>query len=781
MVLDQRMNVVGRSTARKDALWKITGEAKFTGDIVLPGMLWGKILRSPYPHARVTAIDIRDAANVPGVKAVLTHENVPNIRYNGHALPPAPQDQRIFDSVVRFVGEPVAAVAAEDESAAELAVEKIHVDYTPLDAIYDPEEAMGPQAPKLHEVSGSNCIYDAGRNLAWYGKVEYGDVEKAFRNAYFVRGPDRYRTAPIHASPLECPSCVADYSYGRLTLWSPTQFVLLKRFWLSKLLDLPVSRVRVRVPYVGGAFGSRTELLRHEIICALLAKRTGRPVKIQLSRYELMSGEGGRRHSSIIDLRIGLSKEGLFTALEAKVITGAGAYCPHGVGVTHNMMNLFHSLYRFPNYRAEGYCAYTNASWAGGFRGYGCTEPTFAIESSIDMSAKELKMDPVELRMRNHVRVGDEIPWSKTVIQTCGLDECIRKGLHEIGWKKGKRSLAGEDSRVMKRGIGLSAITHHTSLGTGRSPLAPIVPVSGKMVAGDSSNAIIKLNDDGTFTLVVNCAELGSGQHTVLSQIASEALGVDINSISIDPEIDSDVVPYDLGPAIDRTTFVTGGAVKVAAEDARNQMLKAAAKILQCEVAGLYLRDGVVLSKTEPENRLALPDLAKLAQSNLGMIVGRGHYSPKSNAPSFGAEFSEVEVDTETGVVKVLRVVGVFDIGRPINPGICESQAYGGIVQGLSTTLLEGLVIDPDTGTTLNSTLMDYSLAGSESIPEMKVFFVETVEPTGPFGAKGMGQIPIDGMSASIANAIYDAVGVRMTELPITPENVLKALKSKKG
>ncbi len=773
------MDVVGQSIARRDALWKVTGEARFTGDVVLPNMLHGKILRSPYPHAKILAIDLREAEKMSGVKAILTHENVPGVRYNGHAMPPAPQDQRVLDSTVRYVGEPLAAVAAEDESTAESALEKIHVDYMPLDAVYDPEEAMAPGGPRLHEADGSSNIYEPRRNVASHIRVEYGDVEKALREAHLVYGPTRYRTAPIHASPLESSCCVADYSHGRLTFWSPTQFVLLKRFWLSKLLNLPADRVEVRVPYVGGAFGSKTELQRHEVICALLAKRTGRSVKIQLSRQELIAGEGGRRHSSIIDLKLGVSKEGVFTALDANVITGAGAYCPHGGGVTHNMVNLFHSLYRFPNYRAEGNCVYTNTSWAGGFRGYGCTEPTFAIESSIDMIAEELRIDPIELRMRNHVRVGDVIPWSKNTIRTCGTEECMKKGLREIGWRERKTSSKGSGTKV--RGIGVSSITHHTGLGAGRSPLAPMVPADGRAEVSDSSSAEINLNDDGTFTLNINCPELGSGQHAVLAQIASQALGVDTSSIVVNPEIDSDVAPYDLGPAIDRTTFVTGGAVKLAAEDARARVLQLAASILQSNPAELDLKTGLVCSTKDPDRRIAVSDLARVAKSDLGTIVGRGSYSPKSNAPSFGAEFSEVEVDLETGLVNVLRVVGVFDVGRAINPAICESQAHGGIVQGLSTTLLEGLVTDPDTGTTLNSTFADYIIASSETVPEIKVFFVETNEETGPFGAKGMGQIPIDGVSASIANALYDAAGVRMYALPITPEKVWRALKSKRG
>lgn len=774
--------LLGRPIPRTDSNAKVTGAAIYSGDIVLPDMIYAKILRSPYAHAEIVDIDTADVERIQGVRAVLTFRNAPQIYYNAHVPPPvAPQDQMVLSRRVRFVGEPVAAVAADDHETAEQALEAIQVKYRVLEAVFDPEESLSPTAPKLHENSQQRYIYDPSRNLAWYKKIEYGDVEKAFKAAYYVRGPDRYKTHPVHTSPLELPSCVADYDcLGRLTFWAPTQFPLLKRYWLSKILNLPITKVRVKVPYVGGAFGSKTELLRHEAICALLARTAMKPVKIHLTREELLAAEGGRRHSSIIDLKLGVDRKGRFLGLEAKVVSSAGAYCPHGVGVTHNMINQFHSLYRFPNYRAEGYCVYVNMSWAGAFRGYGFSEPTFALESSLDMLAKDLKMNPIELRLKNHVRKGDTVPWSKTVIRTCGLGDCLKMGMRAIGWKKRKKSrqTANYTTRI---GVGMSCITHHTSLGAGKSVLAPVVPVRGRPVAREAANAIVRANEDGTFTLLVNCPELGSGQHTALMQMAAEALGVEVERIVLDYIMDTDIVPYDLGPAIDRTVFVTGGAVKKAAEETRRQLLKAASKVLNINVKDLAIAKGKVYSKSRPDNQIELSDLVRVAQSNLEVIMGKAHYTPRSNAPSFGAEFAEVEVDTETGSVKVVKVVGVFDVGRVINRLLCEGQVQGGIVQGIGATLTEGLVTDLSSGVTLNPNFADYKLPSSTDVPKIELGFVETKEPYGPFGAKGMGQIPIDGIAAALANAIYDAIGVRITELPMTAEKILDSIKAAKG
>ena len=770
------MNVVGKSVLRIDARDKVTGGKGYTVNVRLPGMLHGKLLRSPYPHARILHIDTSRAEKLAGVKAVLTTPDVPQIKYHPVYFAPSTaasmiKDMLILSDTVRFAGEPVAAVAATHVEIAEEALELIQVDYDPLPAVFSPEDAMKPGAPQLYG--------HAANNVAMSPAFSFGDLQRGFEEADYVFEND-YETQRVHTCYMEPRVCLVDSDgQGNLTVWSSTQSIFGLREKLAFALGIPVGKVRVvKPPYIGGGFGGKLDLGYIEPIAALLSIKAGRPVRIEQTRYEDFITTA--RNPVKMHLKTAVKKDGTFIARYAKSILDTGAHTTHGAVVlmVHGFFG-FLLPYRCANSKWEGMTVYTNNMIGGGFRGYGAPQAAFAVESQIDEICEQLKWDPIEFRLKNAHTEGEPHPFDPTFkLSSYRFDECLKRGAEQFGWSK--RQPAGSSNGTKKRGIGFAC-----------QPLW----VSGCVGFPDiyeHSGAIVKLNVDGTVNLAVATVDLGCGQNTVLSQIAAEEMGVPLSAVKVS-YADTDTVPFDAPSHASRVTYSTGNAVKAAAGSAKKRVFELAAGLLNAAPGDLELTNGRVHVKGSPDNGLSLEDVVKRAESpcvimvpdgmqrtpleEKGTIMGFASLAPTSNPSPAAVQFVEVEVDTETGEVKVLRVVYAHDIGKVINPSGAEGQVEGGFQQGLGYALMENLVFDQSSGACLSADFLSYKMPTAMEMPaDIKCVFVESQEPTGPFGAKSLAEPCLIVPAPAIANAIYNAIGVRVRDLPITPEKILAGL-----
>jgi len=743
----EEYTVVGKRVPLKDASEKVSGRALFTGDMTLPGMLHAKILRSPYAHARVLRVDTSQAEKLPGVKAVLSKNNAPRVKVP--VVNTVLRDKVAFDKKVRFVGDEVAAVAAISEEVAEEALKLIKVDYEELPAVFDPEEAIKPRAPLIHD--------DKERNTAGSIEVSSGDVEAGFNEADYIF-EETFRTSSQRHACVETHCAIASFdSASKLTVWTPSQTPFVLREFLAEYLDIPMSKVRVIKPHVGGAFGSKQDMLL-EHICALLSRMTGHPVKLVLTRGEEFSATLSA-HAYIMKLKVGAKKDGTLTAIEAHVISNEGAYVyqtgPLGVacsGLT--------GTYKCPNTKFEGHRVYTNMMSAGAFRGYGNPQGHFAIESMMDLIAEKVGIDPVEFRLKNYRQEGD-IGLANLPITVSGLAECLAIGKEQIGWER--RGEPGGSVSTKKRGIGMACFTHAT----------------GTMgFLQDYSAASVRINEDGTAQLFVGVADLGTGSNTTLAQIAAEELGLDLNAVDVVAG-DTSTASFDRGALASKTLYSAGNAVKAAVADVKQKIVLRAAEKLEVAPEALEFKDGRIYIKKTREKGITYGDLVREASKAVGgnvTFIGAASFENTGFPLSFGAQFAEVEVDTETGQVEVLKMVAIQDNGKSINPMVVEGQIEGALQQFIGYALTEAPVVDKKTGEMLNPDFANYMVLTALDMPKVEVGLVETCEPTGPFGAKGMGELPTLGIAPAIANAIYHALGVRFTEIPITPEKVFRAL-----
>ncbi|MEO9613310.1 MAG: xanthine dehydrogenase family protein molybdopterin-binding subunit [Nitratireductor sp.] len=753
----QTFSVVGKSVKRSDTLEKVTGTAVYAGDIILPGMLHGKIKRCDIAHARIKSIDTSKALALKGVKAVLTHENVPRVLHYGSPHPRSAsvtKDQYILDDRVRYWGEGVAAVAAVTEEIAEEALGLIEVEYEPLPAVFTVEDALKPDAPAIHD----NGLDE--NNVLPPVIVERGDIDQGFAEAdLIVEG--EYDLGRPTAAYMEPNICVTQWDgNGKLTIWSSTQTAFMVRGALAEVLGIPLNKVRVVVDHMGGGFGAKQDLFQHEFLSALLARETARPVRMEFTRKETFFG-GRSRHPGKIWLKQGFTKDGRITARQARVVFNSGAYGSHSPGVTNVGTAAMTSLYRCDNIHLEGRAIYTNTPIAGAFRGYGVVQTYFAIDLQVDEAAEKLGFDPAEFKLKNAVREGDIAPSNHPIVGH-GLEDCIRRGMAESDWYTVRKAPKGDG--VKRRGWGIGCEMHGSSAYPGIK---------------EQGNAIVKMNEDGTVTLLTGTAGLGTGAHTALSQIVAEELGVPFEDIAV-VQGDTDVVPWDIGAFASHTTYMGGRAAQIAAADVRRQVLAHAAPMLEAAPEDLTIVDGVIM-RTDGSNR-SIP-LSEAVAPQRGMpaiqLVGVGTYTP-TKSYSFGAHFVEVEVDTETGEVAVLQVIPVHEIGKVIHPVAAAGQIEGGIQQGIGHTLSEDYVIDLTNGRSLNPSFVDYKMPLSMDMPPIRTIILETApDPGGPWGAKGVGEDPIIAIGPAIANAIHDAIGIRFRHYPITPENVLDALRAK--
>ncbi|MBK5571803.1 xanthine dehydrogenase family protein molybdopterin-binding subunit [Ensifer sp. SSB1] len=760
--IEQReFKIVGKSVKRDDVLEKVTGEAQYTGDIKLPGMLHGKIKRAAIAHARIKSIDVSKALAYPGVKAVLTHETVPRVLHYGSPHPRSAsctKDQYILDDKVRFWGEGVAAVAAISEEIADEALDLIEVEYEALPAVFEPEDAVQPGAPLIHEVGpGGNLVLDPVR-------VNRGDIDKGFAEADFVL-EGTFAGGRPHPAYMEPNVCVADWDgSNKLTFWTSTQTSFMVRGILAEVLGLPLTRVRVLVDHMGGGFGAKQDLFQHEFLCALLAKETRRPVKMEFTRHETFVA-GRSRHPCKIWLKQGFKNDGTLVARDMKLVYDSGAYGSHGPGVTIVGTTAATSLYRCENVRLEGRCVYTNTPINGAFRGYGVVQSYYALDIQMDEAAERLGMDPAELKLKNVVRAGDIAPSGHPIIGH-GLEICLKHGIDVLDWKAlWNRDRTPDPKRPhIRKGWGIGCEMHGSSAYPGIK---------------EQGNATVKVNEDGTVTLLTGAAGLGTGAHTALAQIVAEELGVRFEDVGV-IHGDTDVVPWDIGAFASHTTYLVGTAAKMAAGKVRSAVLARAAMKLQVPPDEIDLSEGRVFLIAEPDRSMTVSEAMGPSRGIPAVnIVANGTYEP-TKSYSFAAHFTEVDVDTETGIVEVKRVVPVHDVGRVIHPIAAQGQIEGGIQQGIGHTLTEDYVIDKKTGRSLNAGLVDYKMPLSMDMPDIDTIILEAApDPGGPWGAKGVGEDPIIAIGPSIANAIHDAIGVRFHHYPITPEDILKALREK--
>ncbi len=767
---------VGTSERKVDALGMAAGAAAYVDDVAPRGMLIAKFLWSPHAHARIVRIDATRARALPGVACVLTHADVPRILHTtaGQGYPePSPYDTAMLDDKVRYVGDRVAAVAAETREIAEAALGLIDVEYEVLPAIFDLRRAMEPGAPVIHDEKDCRAVipvpYDPRRNLAGHVDMQIGDPEQAFAAAP-IRVDVTCETHYGQHTPIEPHVTIAWLDAdNRLIVRTSTQVPFHVRRIVAQSCGIPVRRVRVIKPRIGGGFGAKQEVL--EDLVAMLALRTGRPVKHEYTRAEEFVSSR-TRHPGLVRVRLGLDQAGKPQAIDLDVITNTGAYGSHALTVACNCGSKTLPLYPCPNVGFRADSVYTNLPVGGAYRGYGATQAAFPVEVAMDMAAERLKLDPVELRRKIHIREGQGSAVFRALgegkagveqkIGSCKLDECLARGAAAIGWKE-KRGRDRSSQRRLKRGLGMCALMQGSSI--------PEI---------DMGAASLKMNDDGSFNLLVGATDLGTGSDTVLAQIAAEALDVPLDHVIVYSS-DTDLTPFDVGAYASSTTYLSGEAVRKAAVIVRRQILEVAAEKLQLppgDAEKLRTADRHVLApdgRTVSYAEVALRSLYDADQHQIGTFASHiSHASP----PPFAAHFAEVEVDTETGLCRVVKYVAAVDCGTAINPKLAEGQTEGAVLNGISYALCEEMLFDRH-GRCVNPDFGHYKIFCTRDLPELVTILVPSYEPTGPYGAKSVSEISINGPLPAISNAIHDAVGVRLTRAPFTPERVLRAIKGK--
>ena len=768
MARPSELTTVGRSERRVDSVKLATGRGAFVDDIALPGLLHARILHSPHAHARIVRIDASQARAMPGVACVLTHADVPRVPYTtaGQGWPePSPYDTVMLDAKVRFVGDRVAVVAAEDAELAQKACEAIKVEYEPLPAVFDPEKALAPGAPVIHDQPDATGIRDPSRNVAAQVEAEVGDVEAGFRQAERVF-EQTYRVPYVQQASIE-PHITITWldEDNRLVVRTSTQVPFHVRRIIAPLLEIPIRRIRVIKPRIGGGFGGKQEVLIEDL-CGMLTLRTGRPVRLEYTRDQELSA-ARTRHPQILTVKSGV-REGRFTALQIRVIENTGAYGTHALTVMSVTGNRALSLYRCPNLRYDATAVYTNLAVAGAFRGYGCPQGFFALESHVDEVALALGEDPLEFRRRNHVHEGDEQPIAevlgeggvghKQVIRSCGLPQAIQLGAKAIGWSEKRRARA--ISGATRRGVGMA-----------------IVMQASGIPGVDMGAASIKMNEDASFNLLMGATDIGTGSDTMFCQVAAETLGVPMEKI-IPYSSDTDLTPFDPGAYASSTTYISGRAVEKAARAVLRQIVEVGGRLLGQEPKDLVVHGGKVCASDGRFVTYEQVCLSSLYQKDQFQIMAGASHMSYDSPPPFAAVFAEVEVDTDTGLVRVLRVVEAVDCGQVVNPQMAEGQVEGAALQSLGYALYERMPFD-EAGRMEFRSFRDYTIASAIDAPELVTILVPTHEPTGPFGAKAIAEIPINGPAPAVANAVAHAVGVRIRELPLTPERVRRALQER--
>ncbi|MFZ5649238.1 MAG: 4-hydroxybenzoyl-CoA reductase subunit alpha [Bacillota bacterium] len=758
----EKYSVIGKSVPKLDGRVKVIGQAKYTGDLKFPNMLVGKILTSPHAHARILSIDTTGAESLPGVKAVITHKDVPGLKYG---ISPARWDENIFCvDKVRFVGDKVAAVAAVDEETVYRALKLIKVEYEVLPAVFDPIEAIKEGAPQIHDEYPRNINTEIHQN--------FGDVEKAFAEAYHVR-TDRFMGQRTYQSPIEPHSAISKWEGGKLTVYTSTQSPHYFQYYIAREFGLPMGDVRVIKTYVGGGFGGKLEPTGLEFAGAVLSRITGRPVKMFYDRHEMFAHNRGR-HKQIMEITTGVDKNGKILGVHANFYMDGGAYTSLGIASAYYAGAMLTLTYDFENYKFDMIRAYTNLPACGAQRGHGAPQPRYAFECHLDMVAKDLGIDPVELRLRN-ARQPNTITPNEFKVNSCELTACIEKARDISGWKWKKGNLP------KGRGIGIAVGSFVSGAGY------PIYRTNLPHAA-----AIIKVHEDGTAaTLYTGATDIGQGSDTVLCQMAAEAMGYLYENMKI-VSADTETTPHDFGAYASRQTLMSGSAVKQAGEEVKKQLLEMAGAMMERDHSELDCREGIIFSIKDPGLTKKFAEVAREFFVRKGPLVGRGSYTPPklggsfkgapvgtSPAYSFAAQISEVEIDEETGEIDVKEVWDVHDCGMVINPALLHGQVHGALYMGMGESVWEEVVFDKN-GKILNGNLAEYRLPTALDMPKVTSELVESYEPAAPWGVKEVGEGATIPTMGCYSNAIYDAMGIRVYSLPLSYEKVWRALKEKK-
>lgn len=762
----QHFRYVGKRVPRGEALDKVTGTWVYGADFALPGMLHAKVLRSPYPHARIASIDVRRARELRGVRAVVTGAEVPYLF--GSAIRDEPFLAR---GKVRYVGEPVAAVAATSEEVAREAIDLIAVEYEELPAVFDPLEAMKPGSVLIHEELGSYEMEGAftrypGTNIVGHTKIRRGDIEEGFRNSDVVY-EDVFTTQYVQHCSMEGHVCVAQVAADdAVTVWSSCQSPYNYLRDLSAALGLPYSKVRVIPTGVGGAFGAKMYLRTEPLAVALAMRSGGRPVKYAHTRSEEFIGSV-TKHPAHLTFKTGVKRDGTLVARKITAVFNTGGYGDAGPQVARNSAFSGTGPYRIPHVWIDSYCVYTNNPIGGAFRGFGVPQATWAHESQMDMIAHRLGIDPVEIRMRNLYDLGDTTCTGEVLSTSVGVKDTLRRAVDVSGYG-GPLPAAGNPK--IARGRGLATMHKLTNTPT-------------------HSTAIVKMHQDGTVNLLCSSVELGQGVNTVLRQIVAERLGISIEHVRIG-SADTHYTPYDQSTSGSRSVFHMGNAMLRAADDLARQLCELAAPLIGAAPTTLEFRDGGVAPIGSDRLVSARDVIRKRFGQRGNTLQGEGSFTPpgaqspdKETGQSakmsafwmYATHVADVEVDVETGKIRVLRVVAVHDAGTIINPDGAEGQIEGGVAQGLGATLCEEMLVSD--GIVTNPSFAEYKIPTTMDVPEIVPVLVEASHAEGPFGAKGLAEPALAPTAPAIANAIFNATGARITGLPITPEKVLQALR----
>jgi CO/xanthine dehydrogenase Mo-binding subunit len=732
--------IIGKSAPIRDAVLKVTGEMKYVGDMKMPGMLVAKVLFSPYAHARIKSIDIEEAQKLPGVHAVVCCKNTPTLKYNSalrffeHKIP---ETEQVFPDVMRYVGDRVAAVAAEEEKTAEAALKLIKVEYEELPAVFDVEKALEEGAPAIHE--GGNKV----------GEIfsEAGNVDEAWAQCDRVF-EDRYSMPPIHHLAIETHTAIADYdSRGKLTVWTPCQNTFNHRVLLSRIFKLPMTRVRVIRPAIGGAFGGKNEMTI-EPVAAVLAMKAKRPVKLVYNRKETMIATR-TRHAAVAYIKTGVKNDGTVLAQEFRMFTNAGAYASGSLNVMGAMSGKVFKIYQIPNMRFKGIPVYTNIPVAGAMRGYGSPQVFNAQQAQFGKIARELGMDLVQFQLKNVINPDGVDQRYRQPIGNPHVREAVLHGAELFGWDERKKDRPVEAG--WKRGIGMAVGAHGSSLfGVHR----------------DYTALSLKVNEDGTFVVYTGTHDMGNGSVTSQTRIVAEVLGVQPEDVEA-VEADTDLVPWNLGDYASRGVYVEGAAAKKVAESMKAKMAEKASNFLDCMTEEVEFAGGAVFVKNDPERRMTLSELVVKTQAvDQEELLASETYASTSGPTSYGVHFAEVLVNEETGKVRMVDYVAVHDVGKVINRMGIEGQAEGGIEMGIGYALTEEMLFN-ETGRMVNSNLKKYVHTRASEMPHIRIEFVEAFEPSGPYGAKSIGECATVPVAPAVMNAVCNAIQRDLYSYPI--------------
>ena len=751
--------ILGSDINRVDAVAKVTGKAKYTDDFIERDMLVGKVLRSPYAHAYVKNINVEEASKLDGVYAIITSKDLPRVKFAtaGHPYSLDPghrdvEDRLILTDKARLVGDAIAAVVAKDEIIADKALKLIKVDYKILPSVFVPEESVKENAPKIHE--------DRKNNIIASSVIDIGDIDNEFKNADFIFEGE-YETSIVQHCQLENQTAYAYVdSNDRIVIVTSTQIPHIVRRVVGQALDIPWGRIRVIKHYVGGGFGNKQDVIIEPLTAAMTLAVNGRPVRFSLSREEVFI-DTRTRHAMKFNIKSAVSKEGKLLGIYMDNIVNNGAYASHGHSIAMSAASKFRPLYNFNSIRVEPKTVYTNLPTAGAMRGYGIPQVCFALEAHIEDIAVKLNIDSIKFRKDNFISLGHTDPLSGIKVRSFELDKCIERGKELIKWDEKKELYKNQNSNKRK-GLGMACFSYFS----GTHP-----------VALELAGARIVMNQDGSVQLQVGATEIGQGSDTVFSQMVAEVLGLDMKDVHIVTTQDTDITPFDTGAYASRQTFVTGAAVKKAAEEVKEKVLSIASKKFGLNIEELDIEDGNIIEKKLNDILCPLSEIAMYSyydRINAKPITSDTSENVRINAVAYGVTFAEVEVDIESGKIEVLEIYNIHDSGKIMNYKLAEGQVQGGVSMGLGYALSEQMLFDKKTGKPLNNNLLDYKIQTILDTPKIGVDFVEEADPAGSFGQKSLGENPTISPAPAIRNAVLDATGVALNKLPMNPQSVFE-------